>query len=177
MVKRFLRFFAYFAFFILALIFFAPKLSMYYFLENELKSYDVIISGETLKDEGINLNIQNAQVFVKSIESANIKECDVTLLFFYNSILAKDITLSQSAKSFVPLKIQELEVSYTILNPLHIKVHATGEFGNAEALVNILERTAHVDLQASEMMSKGYKNSLREFKKSEDGGFTYDKAF
>lgn len=177
MVKGFLRFFAYFAFFILALIFFAPKIGMYYFLENELKVYDLIISGETLKDEGVRLNIKDGQIFVKSIESATIKECDVTLLLFYNSINAQDITLSQSAKSFVPLKVQELKFSYTIFNPLNIKAFAVGEFGTAQAQVNILERTLHVDLQASEMMSKGYQNSLREFKKSEDGGFTYDKTF
>jgi len=177
MVKRFLRFFAYLAFFVVALIFFAPKLGMYYFLENELKAYDVIISGETLKDEGLSLNIKDGQIFVKSIESASIKECDVTLLLFYNAINARDITLSQSAKSFIPLKVQELKLSYTVFNPLHIKVNAVGEFGSAQAQVNILDRTIHVDLQASEMMSKGYRNSLREFKKSEDGGLTYDKTF
>ncbi|MBU1927971.1 hypothetical protein KKG77_03115 [bacterium] len=177
MVKRFLRFFAYLAFFVVALIFFAPKLGMYYFLENELKAYDVIISGETLKDEGVSLNIKDGQIFVKSIESASIEECDVTLLLFYNAINATEITLSQSAKSFVPLKVQELKLSYTLFNPLHIKAYAVGEFGSAQAQVNILDRTIHVDLQASEMMSKGYKNSLREFKKSEDGGFTYDKTF
>ncbi|MBU4025121.1 hypothetical protein KKF31_08210, partial [bacterium] len=117
MVKRFLRFFAYLAFFVVALIFFAPKLGMYYFLENELKAYDVIISGETLKDEGVSLNIKDGQIFVKSIESASIKECDVTLLLFYNAINARDITLSQSAKSFIPLKVQELKLSYTVFNP------------------------------------------------------------
>lgn len=177
MVKSILKFFAYLAFFVTALIFFAPKLGMYYFLENELKSYDVIISGETLEDEGMSLNIKDGQIFVKSIESATIKECELTFLLFYNSINAKEITLSQSAKSFLPLKIEELSVRYTLLNPLYIKVYAVGEFGSATAHVDILQRTAHVDLVPSEIMNKEYKNSLREFKKSEDGGFTYDKTF
>lgn len=177
MVKSILKFFAYLAFFIGALIFFAPKLGMYYFLENELKSYDVIISGETLEDTGMSLSIKDGQIFVKSIESATIKECELTFLLFYNSINAKEITLSQSAKSFLPLKIEELSIHYTLFNPLHVNAYAIGEFGTAEVHVDILQRTAHVDLVPSEIMSKEYKNSLREFKKSEDGGFTYDKTF
>jgi hypothetical protein len=177
MVKRLLRFFAYLTFFVLALIFFAPKLGMYYFLENELKSYDVIVSGETLKDEGTRLSIENAQVFVKSIESATIKECDITLLLFYNAINAREITLSQSAKSFLPLKVEALKVLYTVFDPLHLTIDVSGDFGIAKAKISLIERTLHVDLQASEIMNKEFKNSLREFKKSEDGGFTYDKTF
>jgi len=177
MVKRFLKFFAFLAFFVLALIFFAPKIGMYYFLEQELKVYDAIISGETLQDKGLHLEIKDAQIFVYSIESATIKTCDVTLLLFYNTINASEITLSQSAKSFVPLKIERLQISYTILNPLRINVHVIGEFGSAQANVHVLERTLHVELQPSQIMSQEYKNALKEFAKSEDGGFTYDKTF
>jgi hypothetical protein len=177
MVKRFLKFFAMLAFFVLALIFFAPKIGMYYFLEHELKVYDVVISGETLQDKGLRLEIKDAQIFVKSIESATVKTCDVTLLLFYNAINASEITLSQSAKSFVPLKIESLQISYTLLNPLRVNVHVVGEFGVAEAYMHILQKSLHVELEPSPIMSQEYKNALKEFAKSEDGGFTYDKTF
>lgn len=177
MVGRFLRFFAYFAFFVLALIFFAPKAGMYYLLEHELKTYDVLISGETLQESGFGLNIKDAHIFVKSIEGAVMKECDITLLLLYNTINAKEITLSQSLKSFVPLKIDTVQISHTILSPLRIKLHANGEFGRAEVSLHILEKTLHAELMPSEIMNKEYKNSLTEFEKSENGGLVYDKSF
>lgn len=177
MVKRFLKFFTYFAFFVLALIFFAPKIGMYYFLEHKLKAYDVLISGETLQDKGLSLSIKNAQIFVKSIDGATIEECDMTLLLFYNSVNARVITLSQIAKPFVPLQIDTLQISHTILNPLRINLHTKGEFGTAEVSFHVLEKTLHVELTPSEIMNKEYKNSLTEFTKSENGGLTYDKTF
>ncbi|MDD2906325.1 MAG: hypothetical protein PHC74_08480 [Sulfurimonas sp.] len=177
MVKKLLRFFAYFAFFILALIYFAPKESIYYLLEHELKTYSVVISDETLQDKGLTLSIQNAALYVKSIESAKIKNCDVTLLLLYNSLNASDITLSESLKSFVPLKIESLAFTQSIFDPLHLHIHALGAFGEAKGSVNLLERTIHIDFTASELMQKEYKNALREFTKSQEGGLVYDKAF
>lgn len=177
MVKKLLRFFAYFAFFILALIYFAPKESIYYLLEHELKTYSVVISDETLQDKGLTLSIKNAALYVKSIESAKIKNCDVTLLLLYNSLNASDITLSESLKSFVPLKIESLVFTQSIFDPLHLHIHALGAFGEAKGSVNLLERTIHIDFTASELMQKEYKNALREFTKSQEGGLVYDKAF
>jgi hypothetical protein len=177
MVKKLLRFFAYLAFFVLALIYFAPKESIYYLLENELKNYSVIISDETLTDKGVSLTIQNAALYVKSIESAKIQNCDVTFLLLYNSINARDIMLSESVKSLVPLKIESLAFTQSIFDPLHVNIHAVGDFGEAKGNVNLLERSVHIELIASDLMQKEYKNALREFKKSEDGGLFYDKAF
>ncbi|DAB29471.1 MAG TPA: hypothetical protein CFH84_09280 [Sulfurimonas sp. UBA12504] len=177
MVKKLLRFFAYFAFFILALIYFSPKESIYYLLENELKTYSVIISDETLEDSGIYLTIQNAAINVKSIQSAKIQNCDVTLLLLYNSLNASDIMLSESLKSFVPLKIETLSFTQSIFDPLHLHIHAVGAFGEAKGSINLLEKTIHIELVASELMQKEYKNALREFTKSQEGGLVYDKSF
>ena len=174
MVKRGLL---YFAFFALALMYFTPKQSVYYLLEKELKTYDVIISNEEVKDSGFTLKLENADLFVKSIKSANAKEVNVKIFALYNSVTLSDITLSSVAASFVPLYIDELSVYYSILNPLNIRANGAGEFGEADATFNLLDRTLHIDVQPSDKMKKEYRNSMRQLKKSEDGGYSYDKTF
>lgn len=177
MVKRISIFFAYSMFFILALMYFTPKKSLYFLLERELKSYDVIISNEEVKDSGFTLELQNADLFVKSIKSANAKEVSLKIFAIYNALTLNDITLSNAAASFVPLHIDELDISHSIFNPLNITVYGIGEFGEAEATFSILDRTLHVDIEPSDKMKKEYKNSMRQLKKSEDGGYSYDKTF
>lgn len=177
MVKRVSLFFAYAVFFLLALMYFTPKESLYFLLEKELKTYDVIISNEELKDSGFTLKLENAELFVKSIKSASAKEVNVKIFALYNSVTLSDITLSSVAASFIPLKIDELSVAYSILNPLKIKAYGVGEFGEAGAAFNLLDRTLHIDVQPSDKMKKEYRNSMRQLQKSEDGGYSYDKTF
>ena len=177
MVKRIILLFGYPLFFILSLMYFTPKQSVYYFIEKELKTYDVIISNEEVKDNGFTLNLENADLFVKSIKSASAKAVNVKVFVLYNSITLNDITLSNFAASFVPLKIDELSVAYSLLNPLKIKAYGIGEFGEAGAAFNLLDRTLHIEIEPSDKMKKEYKNSMRQLKKSEDGGYSYDQTF
>lgn len=177
MVKKLTVLFAYLSFFMLSLMYFTPKVSIYYFLESELKPYDVIISSETLEDNGFSLNVQNALIYVKSIESAEIKDLDVTIFGLYNSIALKDIKLSSTVGSFVPLNVRDVNVAYHLFNPLNVTANAIGEFGEAEVFLNLAERSLHVVLKPSDLMKKSYGNTLRNLKKSENGEFTYDKTF
>ena len=177
MVRRASLFFAYATFFALALIYFTPKQSLYYLLEKELKTYSVIISNEEVKDSGFTLKLEGAELFVKSIKSASAKEVNVKIFGLHNSVTFNDITLSSVAASFVPLNIDELSVAFSILNPLKIKAYGVGEFGEAGAAFNLLDRTLHIDIEPSDKMKKEYRNSMKQLKKSEDGGYSYDKTF
>lgn len=177
MVKKVSLFFGYSAFFLLAFMYFTPKQNLYYFLEKELKIYNVIISNEKVQDKGFTLTLENADLFVKSIKSANAKEVNVKIFALYNSLTLSDVTLSSVAASFVPLHINELRFTYSVLNPFNITAYGIGEFGEAEAALSILNRSLHIDVEPSDKMKKEYANSMRQLKKSEDGGYFYDKTF
>ncbi len=177
MVKKLALFFAYLSFFMLALMYFTPKVSIYYFFETQLKPYDIIISSESVQDSGLTLSIEDGVVFVKSIDSAKIKSVDVTILGVYNALSVTEIELSSVAESFVPLKIAQVDAVYSVIDPLNITANAVGEFGEVEAVVNLLERTLHVKLIPSALMKKDYRHTLRNLKKSENGEFVYDKTF
>jgi hypothetical protein len=177
MVRKLAIFFAFVLFFISSLMYFTPKENIYFALENELKKYDVIISNEKIKDSGFTLELNDAEVFFKSIKSADIKSVNIKIFGIYNSLSLEDIKLSQSASSFLPLNIEKVTITHSIFNPLNINIYELGDDGELEGSFNLLEMALHIIFEPSELMLKKYKNSMREFKKSEDGSYSYDKTF
>ncbi|MFA6192124.1 MAG: hypothetical protein WC665_07200 [Sulfurimonas sp.] len=174
MVKRVTKFFSYFVFLILALMYFAPKVSLYYFLESQLAPKGIIISAEDAADRGFTLDINHANISFKSIESANIEEINVKIFALYNSVDFKNITLSSVVKSFIPQHVETANMRYTILDPLNLKADLKGEFGEAVAEFNIMKRALHLELTPSPLMLKEYKTTLQNMKKNESGRYLYD---
>ncbi|MEA2073469.1 MAG: hypothetical protein U9O86_07780 [Campylobacterota bacterium] len=177
MVKKLLIFFAFSLFFVLALVAFTPKKSFYFLVEKNLKKFDVVISNETLGDRFLTLNIENLELSTKGVESAIVAEADVTLLLFYNSLTLNDLSLSSLVETYVPSKIDRVELTYSILNPLVVSASAEGDFGDAEVAFNILDRELSAVVKPSKVMLSKYKKTIRMMKKDEDGEYVYAKTF
>jgi len=173
---RILRFFAYFSFLIMALIYFSPKNNMYYLLEKELKSESLIVNNELVNDKGFTLNIKNATILTNSILIAEVMNIDFNFFIFYNSININTITLNEISKSLIPLNIQKVDIYYSIVNPLNILLSGEGEFGKFKAKFNMLNQILDIKLEPSKLMKSKYKNTLRKFKKSENGEYIYEKT-
>lgn len=169
------RFFAYFAFFILFLMYFTPKISIYYLLEDQLKNYDLIISSEESKDKGYALNIKHATVSLKSIDAAKIGEINIKIFAIYNSVSIENIYLSSMASSFIPLKVQNANIVYSIIDPTNLNAMAYGEFGEVNAKFDLLEKKISVVLTPSKLMLKKHQKTLKKFKKLKTGGYLYEK--
>ena len=177
MVKRLSIFLAYTLFFFLALICFSPKSSLYYYMEHNIKSSDVMISSGGIEEKCFWLKLRDTKLYFKSVESANIKESDIKLFALYNIVKLKNIKLLSVAASFMPLHVEKLEAKYTLLNPLYVEAEAVGEFGYADISINIKERSIHVVLTPSNLMLQNYSKSLKNLSKSKDGDYFYDKNF
>ncbi len=177
MVKKLLMFFAYILFFILALMYFTPKVSLYYMLEKELKNYEVVLSDESLNDSGFALHVESMDVYVKGIDSANVKSVVLKVFGLYNSLSVENITLSSVAISFIPLNIDQAAISYSIFDPLHVKINGSGGFGDATGSLHILDRALNIKVIPSSNMLKKYRNSMRKLTKNEDGSYSYVKTF
>ncbi len=177
MVKKLAVVFGFALFFLLALMYFTPKENIYFALESELKKYDVIISNEKINDSGFTLELNDAEVFFKSIKSADIKSVNIKIFGIYNSLSMSDIRLSEAASSFLPLNIEEVTITHSIFNPLNVNIYELGDDGELEGSFNIMEMALHIIFHPSELMLKEYKNSMRKFKKSEDGEYVYDQTF
>ncbi len=177
MVKKIVVFFAYFVFFISMLLYFMPKVNLYYLLESQLKKEDVIVSNETLRERGFTLHISDADISLKSISTAIVTSTDINFFILYNKISLQDIQLSSTAKSFVPLHIDSIDVIYSFFNPLKINIYAKGEFGYLEGFFSLSSMNLHLRLKPSKIMIQNNSNTLRSFKKEKNGEFSYDKSF
>lgn len=177
MVKKLYKFLAFSLFFILAVMYFTPKVSVYYFAEEMLKEYGIIISKEEAVDNGLTLTLSHGIVSFKGIDSATLDELNIKLFGVYNSLDVNGVLLSSTAAAFVPLKIEHIEASYSVINPLYAIASAEGEFGSAELEFSILDNSIHLLLKPSKLMLQKYKSTLRNLKKNEEGEYVYDKTF
>ena len=174
---RFLYFLAYSVFFIFALLFFVPKTSLYHYAEKELQKQKLVFSNEELIDKSFALALHGIDVSYDSIESVNVENAEIVLFVFFNHIRIENIVLSDMAASFLPLKIENLDIKYTLWNPLKVFATSKGEFGEASAVLSILDRNASVLLEPSDLMRKKYKKTLNKLKKNAEGGYEYAKTF
>ncbi len=180
MVRKIFNFFIYLLFFIIAIIYFTPKIGLYYFAEQKLKPLSgVIISKEELRDNGFSLEIENANISAKGIDSAVIKSINIKLFGIYNSVSVQEIKLTSVADAFVPLNIDTLHIKYTVLNPLVITGDAKGGFGEASLELSLdpdtLKRHLKIILSPSKNMKQNYKRTLRNLKKNKEGVYIYEK--
>jgi hypothetical protein len=176
MVKVY-KFFAYFTLFMLALIYFMPKLNLYYAFEKELQNYKVVFVEGAKQDKGFSLALDNIEVFYDSINIAKAQHVKLNTFFIYNSLDIKNIRLMGLASSVVPTYIQQIDAHYTILNPLNVVANAYGEFGSASISLNLIDKNITINLKPSKLMLQKYKMTLNNFKKTEDGEYRYVKTF
>lgn len=176
MVKKLALFFAYFIVFVFALIAFTPKESIYYFAEQQLQVFDVVISKENLDDKFFALEIEDATVYGQNIEAARVEKTTATLLGVYNSIDVENVQLASFVESFLPKDIQHISVSYSIFNPLELTIFANGDFGEIEGGISLVEQKLLLVLKPSKLMRSKYRTTLREFKKESNGEYSYAKT-
>ena len=177
MVKKLLKFLGLSLFFILALMAFIPKESVYFLLEKELKNFEVVISKESLQENLFSLDITNLEVSAKGIDSALVQEAQITLLLLSNTVELSNIKLSSLVESYLPSKIEYFQANYSVLNPFNVTAVSHGGFGEAEASFDLSSGALEVRLKPSKKMLNSYRSSLRKFKKSDNGEYVYAKTF
>ena len=174
---KFLKILSYTILFILAIGYFFPKINFYYLLENEFKKNNIILSQEKIIDKAFSLEINEAKLYFKKIETADIESINIKTFLVYNSVSVENIKLSTMAVSFTPISIDNIYMKYTIFNPLNIVGEVNGEFGKAMININIIDRKMNIVVLPSKLMLDNYKNTLRNLKKNEDGEYEYVKNF
>lgn len=177
MVKKLLRFFAFSLFFLFALVLFTPKDSFYFLLEQELEKLSIIISNETLQERLLSLNVQNLEINTKGVDTLVVREADVMLLLFYNTINFQNLQISSLVSAYIPPRVDTLDLRYTIFNPLVLTAKAKGEFGHARAEFSLLDKELKLFVMPSKLMLHKYKKTLQMLKKDENGEYIYAKTF
>lgn len=170
------KFFAYSAFFIMMLYLFFPKENLYYKMQDIAVEYKVKVFENKIQENLFSLELLDGKLIYEGIEVARFQKADIMLLGFYNSVHVQSVTLSGFMKHFLPQKIEQIDVSYSLVHPLEIRFLLQGDFGTAEGYYEIKENKIIVNLHPSKVMQLRFKSSLREFKKLENGVYRYEKS-
>lgn len=158
------------------MVVFLPKENLYYFLEKKLYEKKIILSNETINEKAFSFSIKNSDIFYNDIKFSKVKEIDITLFLFFNKVKIDNIKILDDFKDFIPQNIDIIELEYSILDPLIIKIHSIGEFGKINGTVNLFERIINLDLSASNKMKNKYETILKQMKLVK-GSYKYEYKF
>ena len=176
MVKKLSKYILFIVFFMLALVYLFPKNSAYFLLEKELQKNEIIVSNELIKDKGFVFYVYDATIYFNSIKVLKFTSLKSDIFLYYNKIYIKDIELSSLIASFLPTKIDDVKLLYTIQKPLSLLLNAKGDFGTAKAVYNLQTKKFLLNLKPSPLMKRKYKRTLLYFKKNNKGEYNYEQA-
>lgn len=159
------------------IIFFMPKINMYYKAEELLENYKLTISGEKVVDDGFIFKVEDGTLYFDDLVVANFDEISIVPLVFYNSVDVKPFSLSDDMRQFIPLKVNNINITQTVVNPLHVKIDARGEFGSVSGDIDILNSKISLILMPSKLLLKKRPFWLRQMKKDSQGGYRYESTY
>ena len=155
-----------------ALLAFMPKQEMYYALEKALAEQEIEINEQSIEEGWFSLSIRDASVYGKGIKIAGIEKFTCHTLLFYTKIEIDSVVLDDSLKAMLPQTTDKVLLTYSLLSPLTVWIHAEGVFGTLEGSADLKERKLHIDF--TEVKEIGTIRS--ELKKGERGWY-YEKSF
>ncbi len=158
-------------------VFFAPKRQLYYLAEEHLNSYDIVYSKEFVDDSGFVLRLSDGTLYYQDLQIAKINEITLMPLLVYNRANIAPFSLSDEMSSFLPGTISSVSATHTIISPLSIKIEASGDFGTLDADVWLLDRNISLRLTPTQDLLDMNPIWLRQMRKTDDGGYSFETTF
>lgn len=176
-MKKLLTTIFFILFFIYTAIVFVPKKELYYFGERTLQDYKVYITGEKLSDYGLLFSLKNGNFFYDGIEGGEIESVNLLTTLFYNSFTVKNIVINEDLRDFVPGNIDTVSAVYAFWLPHIVSLQGSGEFGEFDGEVNLINRKVSVLLKPSTLTVRKFSMQLRRFLKKTKEGYLYEYSF
>lgn len=165
-----------YAFYILCIIIvLIPKEKLFFTAESYLSEVNLFINGETLYNRFFYLDIENAQVMADDLEIGSIERIRMMPWVVFNQISITSVSLSPAYRSFLPEKVDEIVLTYSVLHPLSIDIRGKGDFGECRGTIDLAEQKIRVVFDATQELRQ---YPLLVFKlHKEKEGLVYESAF
>lgn len=170
---RLLKFFVYICIFVLFLFIFLPKTQIYFYLEKQLQKEKIIIVENNINESIFHITLGELKLYRDDIYLANIEEINFTSFFIFNKLSVNNINIESSFAQFVPLQIDFVNFTYSILNPINILAFSKGSFGEAKLNFNLSTKTLNIVLNPSKNFKNKYKFILQKMKQIK-GEYLYE---
>ncbi|MCX6073111.1 MAG: hypothetical protein NTY39_02195 [Campylobacterales bacterium] len=125
---------------LLLIIILLPKEKLYYTFEQLLLEKNIVLTGETLDNRYLYLDVQNATVMMDTINIAAIENIRLTPWIFFNQLTLSQVTVSPLYRPFFPGAIETMTLTYSLWHPLSLQLHGEGDFGQCNGDVDLVDQ-------------------------------------
>jgi hypothetical protein len=159
------------------IILFLPKAALYYKAETLLEPLKVSITDETVKDRGFGLVVKNGMLYYEDLHVADLSRVTVTPWIVFNRISVAPFTFSSEMQSFVPQDVSSLALQYSLLDPLHILIDGSGDFGVLSGRIGLADSTITINLTPSAALNATQPFWLKQLRRMEGGTYRYETTY
>lgn len=170
------RFIFYFFIVIISIILLAPKTYLYYSLEHIIAKQKIYINNEKTSNSLLFFNIKNAIIYYEDIKIAKIKNMSLLSLLFANSINISNIKITKHLKDFVPSKLDDMHISYSVISPTKIHINSNGALGDLQGYIHLIDKKLIISYLPSKIIKTKYSKILS-LMKLEKGAYKYEYKF
>ena len=123
---------------IIGFIVFMPKKNLYFTFQHFLQKEKIYINSE-INSNLISLNLKNGTIFYKGIDAVKFKDIFIYPFLFFNNLNATNIKID-----FGNLNINNLDFTYSIINPLKVYIKGDSNFGKIDGIIDLVNRKIKV---------------------------------
>ncbi|MHC3995159.1 hypothetical protein ACXWTF_10050 [Thiomicrolovo sp. ZZH C-3] len=167
----------YTAAFVLFLLVFLPKTALYHAAEQQLKPLGLAVAAETPVDRGFDFVLEGGSLYFEDLHVADLERLTVTPWLLYNSVRIAPFAFSPDMEGFTPAGVDGINITYSVLDPLHIRLEGSGEFGSVTGQVALTERKVTVDLTPSAALRAKRPFWLKQLRSIEGGAYRYETTY
>lgn len=158
------KFFLFLLGLLIGLVIFMPKDNLYYTAQKFLAKEKVYINSDI--KSGLILDLSNGKIYQNGIDFADFQNVKILPFLLFNKIEAKNIEINMQN-----LRIDNLNISYSILNPVKVYIKGMANFGKIDGEVNLLKREIKVYILN---LTNG---NIKSFLKKDKKGYFYYAKF
>lgn len=160
---------------LLIVIVLIPKERLYFTLESLLATDNIFISNETFVNRFVYLNIENSTLMLDNLSLATIEEITLSPWVIHNRLTVSSITFSPLYRTFFPGKIDTLSLTYSLYDPLFLRISGEGDFGRCSGNIDLIDQRIRIVFEALPQLRR-YPLLLAKLHKTEEG-LVYESAF
>jgi hypothetical protein len=154
-----------------------PKEGVWYKFEEFAQKESLVISGDEVRDNFINLNISNGEILFRNLSIANFGKITIYPFVFLNRIEIRNLRTGKDISQFGDYIFTEVTFNHDISAPEKIFFKGEGNFGKLNGRINVKKREIDVLLFPNKKTEKN-KQLMKNFKKDDSlGGYLYYGSF
>ncbi|MDQ7086274.1 MAG: hypothetical protein Q9M36_15830 [Sulfurovum sp.] len=155
-----------------SLLAFMPKSELYYTLEKQLYTQEIVFNEAQIEEGIFSLVIKDVTVYVKGIAMAHIEAIEVSTYLFFTTVEIHNIEVEEALHNKVPALTKILNFSHSLTSPLMVILQANGSFGSVEGVVSLDAQKVKIDFIETKKM-----DMLKPLLVKSEKGWSYEKSF